>query len=167
MAKEFRRGSKYEGFANFSATPQLELVKLIISLVATAQRDPESWFGRREHGANDQVAMMHTDISRAYFHAPSKEEKYVELPSEMWRSEYPEYGRLRVSLYGTRDAAANWEDAYAKVLTEHGFSRGAASQCSFCCKERGIRDVVHGDDFLSGSPRSQLAWLEKSHGQAL
>ena len=24
-----------------------------------------------------------------------------------------------MSLYGTRDAAANWEDAYAKVLREH------------------------------------------------
>ena len=57
--------------------------------------------------------------------------------------------------------AANWEDAYAKVLTEHGFARGAASPCSFCCKERGIRVVVHGDDFLSGGPRSQLGWLEK------
>ena len=77
VAKEFRRGSKYEGFVNFSATPPLELVKLIISLVA-------------------KIAMMHTDISRAYFHVPSKEEKYVQLPSEMWRSEYPEYGRLRV-----------------------------------------------------------------------
>ena len=82
----------------------------------------------------------------------------------MWLSEYPEYGRLRVSLHGTRDAAANWEDAYAKVLTEHGFARGTASPCSFCCKERGIRVVVHGDDFLSGGPRSQLG---KSLGQAL
>ena len=51
VAKEIRRGSKYEGFANFSATPPLELVKLIISLVATAQGDLESWFGWREHGA--------------------------------------------------------------------------------------------------------------------
>ena len=56
---------------------------------------------------------------------------------------------------------SNWEDAYAKVLTEHGFARGVASPCSFCCKERGIRVVVHGDDFLSGGPRSQLGWLEK------
>ena len=31
---------------------------------------------------------------------------------------------LRVSLYGTRDAAANWEDAHAKVLREHQFDRG-------------------------------------------
>ena len=87
VAKEFHRGSEYEGFANFAATPPLKLVKLIISLVATAQRDPESWSGWREHGATDQIAMMHNDISRAYFHAPTREEKYVELPSEMWRSE--------------------------------------------------------------------------------
>ena len=70
--------------------------------------------------------MMHTDISRAYFHAPCKEEKYVESPPEMWSKGCPEYGRLRVSLYGTRDAAANWEDACAKVLREHQFNRWVA-----------------------------------------
>ena len=113
-------GSEPEGFANFSATPLPELVKLMSSLVAMAQRDPESWCVRRERGANDQIAMMRTDISRAYLHDPSKEEKHVELPSEMWQSEFPEDGRLRDSLHGTRDAPANWEDAYANVLTEHG-----------------------------------------------
>ena len=51
-----------------------ELVKFINSLRATVES------GWREHGANDQIAMMHTDISRV---------KYVELPSEMWRSENP------------------------------------------------------------------------------
>ena len=125
--------------------------------MATAKRDPVSWFGWREHGANDHIAMMHTDISRAYFHAPSMEENTLSCHQKMWRSGYPEYGRQRVPLHGTRDAAANWEDAYAKVLTEHGFTRGAA----FCCKERGIKVVVRGDDFLSGGPRSQLGWLEQ------
>ena len=47
VAREFRRSPIYEGFANFSATTPLELMKLIISLVATAQRDRESWFGWR------------------------------------------------------------------------------------------------------------------------
>ena len=58
---------------------------------------------------------MHTDISTAYFHCPSKAEKFVQLPSWMWRGVTLEHGRRRVSLCGTRDAAANWEDAYAKV----------------------------------------------------
>ena len=48
---------------------------------------------------------MHTDISRAYVHAPSKEEKYVELPPEMWSEGYLEFGRLGVLLYCTSDAA--------------------------------------------------------------
>ena len=42
-----------------------------------------------------------------------------------------------MSLYGTRDAAANWEDADAKVLHEHHFERGVACPCSFYSRERG------------------------------
>ena len=61
--------------------------------------------------------------------------------------------KTEVSQHGIRDAAANWEDAHAKILMEHGFARGAASSCSRCWKERGIRVVVHGDNFLSGGPQ--------------
>ena len=88
------------------------------------------WFGREGQESGSAIVMMHTDISRAYFHAPCKEGKYVELPHEMWSNGCPEYGRLRVSLYGTRDAA-NWEGAYAKALREHQFDRGVACPCSF------------------------------------
>ena len=124
VAKEFRRGSKIAGFMNFSAASPLELVKLMISIVATAQQDQTAWFGQERHENNSEIVMMHTDISRAYFHAPSKEKKNVELPPEIWIKGCPEYGRLRVSRYGTRHAAANWEDANAKVLQEHQFERG-------------------------------------------
>ena len=62
--------------------------------------------------------MMHTDVSRAYFHAPARELKYVELPpedcadgSEAWDL----CGRLNVSLYGTRDAAQNWEMSLEEI----------------------------------------------------
>ena len=37
-AKEFGGGSEYEGFANFSAPPPQELVRVIISMIATAQK---------------------------------------------------------------------------------------------------------------------------------
>ena len=122
-ATEFRCGSKVDGFAVFSATPSLELVKLIISMVATAQWDRVAWFGPEEHENRSEIVMMHTDTSNAYFLAPRKEEEYLELPPELWSEGYPEYGRLRVSLCGTCDAAANWEDACAKVLQEHQFER--------------------------------------------
>ena len=94
VAKEFRRGSKIDGLMGFSATPPLELSKLMISMVSTAQWDQTAWFGREGHESSSEIVMMHTDIRSAYFHAPCKEEKYVERPPEMWS---PEHGRLRVS----------------------------------------------------------------------
>ena len=75
--------------------------------------------------------MMHTDISRAFFFsALSKKEKHVQLPLDMWSGGTLEYGRLRVSLYGLRDAAANWDDAYAK---------GGAGETSLCAELRARR----------------------------
>ena len=160
VAKEFLRGSKIDGFMNFSATPPLELEKLMMSMVATAQWDQAAWFGQEGRESSSEIVMMHTDIRRAYLHAPCKEEKYGELPPEMWSKGCPEHGRHRVSLYGTRDAAANWEDAYAKVLREHQFDRGVAFPCSFHSRVRGVKIAVHGDDFKSGGPKHQLEWLE-------
>ena len=116
MAKEFRKGSKREAFANFSALPPLELVKMMISMVATAQEGQGSRYGKQNVAGGEEIVMMHTDISGSYFHAPSKVENYVELPGGMLTSNYPVNGRLRVPLYSTRDAATNWEDAYAKVF---------------------------------------------------
>ena len=89
LAKDFRRGSKVDGFMNFSATPPLESVKLMISMVATAQWDQAAWFGQDGHESISKIVMMHTDINRAYFHAPCREEKYVELPPEMSSEGYP------------------------------------------------------------------------------
>ena len=80
---------------------------------------------------------------------------------EMWSKGCPEYGRLRVSLYGTCDTAAYWEDANAKVLREHQFERGVACPCSCFSRVTGIRIIVHGDDFMSGGPKHQLQWLEE------
>ena len=83
VVNEFRRGSKVDGFTSFSAAPPLELVKLIISLVAIAQRDRAAWFGEEDHEDSAEIEVMHTDISSAYFHAPNKEATHVEQPPEM------------------------------------------------------------------------------------
>ena len=39
--------------------------------------------------------------------------------------------RVNKTMYGTQDAAANWEAACAKVLTDNGYIRGVASSCHF------------------------------------
>mgnify|MGYP003331301361 CR=1 FL=1 len=78
---------------------------------------------------------MHTDV-------------YVQLPSEdIGAGEEGMCGKLRLSMYGTRDAAQNWEAEYSGFLISLGFRRGGASPCVFYNKSRDIRIVVHGDDF--------------------
>ena len=72
------------------------------------------------------------DVRRAYFYAPAKREVFVELPPED-RQEGDEgmCGLLRVSLYGTRDAAQNWEEEFAGTLQELGFRKGKSSPLRF------------------------------------
>ena len=56
-------------------------------------------------------------------------------------------GKLKSSLYGTRDAAPNWEREYTDCLAQLGFVRGKTSPCTFYSKELDARLVVHGGDF--------------------
>ena len=62
---------------------------------------------------------MVQDVKKAYFFAPARREVYVALPWEDCNpGEEDMCGLLLKSLYGTRDAAANWAEAYTRVLTE-------------------------------------------------
>ena len=58
-------------------------------------------------------------------------------------------GKLNYSLYGTRDAASNWEEHYTQVLVDLGFTQGLSSPCVFHHDKRDITTVIHGDDFTS------------------
>ena len=49
------------------------------------------------------------DVKRAHFVSKAVRELYVELPPEMRQEGRDLVGKLIKSLYGTRDAAANWE----------------------------------------------------------
>ena len=90
------------------------------------------------------------DVSRAYFSA-----------DEDWEvGDEHRVGRVKLSLYGTRDAALNWAAAYTRYLLSLGFEQGRASRCNFQHKSRGIRLTVHGDDFLVVADAKQLAWLD-------
>ena len=101
----------------FAATPPLESLKLILSMTATAN-----------HG---EVVMVN-DISRAFFHARAKREVYVQLPKEDQKEgEEGLRGRLKYSMYGTRDAAQNWQEEYSSQLVQIGFQQGKVSPCTF------------------------------------
>ena len=67
-------------------------------------------------------------------------------------------GRLKLSLYGTRDAAANWQRCVADHLISLVFRQGLSNPCVFWHSRRGIRALVHGDDYASTGDLAQLDW---------
>lgn len=70
-------------------------------------------------------------------------------------------GILKKWMYGTRDAAHNWEHEYKEFVEAERFIVGKASPCVFRHPERRIRAVIHGDDFtLLGYP-SELDWFRE------
>lgn len=98
------------------------------------------------------------DVKRAHFCAKARREVKVRLPPELDpKGEF--YGLLLQSLYGTQDAAANWEFAYTEVLLKLGFCQGASSPCVFHHVRRGIRTWVHGEGFVNSGTKSNLLWF--------
>jgi len=95
VAKDFNMG-KEEGL--FAATPPLEALKLLISDAATVGG-----------GGREEKIVMINDVARAFFEADMRKEMCVELPAEgEVEGEGGMVGYLMKSLYGTRDAAANF-----------------------------------------------------------
>ena len=56
-------------------------------------------------------------------------------------------GKLARCMYGTRDAAQNWEREYESAFLKLGFKQGKSSPCLFYHEAKDLRVVVHGDDF--------------------
>ena len=69
--------------------------------------------------------------------------------------------KLEKSMYGTRDAAQNWEEEYTEFLIENGFKQGIANPCLFFNFERGIRTVIHGDDLTNLGNENSLDWFRR------
>ena len=99
------------------------------------------------------------DVRSAYFHARARRLVYVRLPAE--DDEPRKYGRLLKALYGTWDAAQNWEHAYIEFLESIGFTGGLSTPCMFHITERDVRVVVHGDDFTVLGSADSLDWFRK------
>jgi hypothetical protein len=145
VAKEIKTSYRPELFA---ATPPLEALKLLLSFAASSQ--------------GENRCIMHDDVSRAYFHAPAVRDVFVEIIDEDREAgDEAKCGWLNVSMYGTRDAASNWESKYQSVLKGKGFTMGRSNPCVFLHKEKDIRTVVHGDDFTSEGDITQLKWMQR------
>ena len=83
---------------------------------------------------------MAVDVKRAYFYAPATRDLFIRIPK----------AKLRLSLYGTRDAALNWTNTYTEFLEAQGFTKGRGCTRNFF-HPKGIVMTVHGDDFTSSA----------------
>ena len=73
---------------------------------------------------------MVNDVARAFFEAPAMRHICIEmLKEDMSEADrrHDKVGHLRMSLYGTRDAAMNWQEEVRKEMRKMGFTRG---QCN-------------------------------------
>ncbi|MDP7559816.1 MAG: reverse transcriptase domain-containing protein, partial [Planctomycetota bacterium] len=113
VAMEFKTDNKPEWYA---ATPPSECLKLILHKMAMSRK----------------AKIMYADVSRAYFYAKASRPVYVTIPEED-REPGDENccGKLKVSMYGTRDAALNWATEYGDTLKAAGFKQGVSSPCIF------------------------------------
>ena len=94
VAKEYKGKKSLSDL--FAAAPPLEALRLLLSYGASSGR----------HDTN----IMVVDIRRAYFYAPARRDVFVEICPEDWeQGDENRCAKLNGSLYGTQDAARNWD----------------------------------------------------------
>ncbi len=103
----------------FAATPPLDAFKIILSIAVMKDK-----------------ALDFIDVRRACFHAEARRDIFVNLPKEDPQHGSGKCGRLIRAMYGTRDAAQNWEYAYVDFMESAGFVRGIVNPCGFENEEK-------------------------------
>ena len=102
---------------------------------------------------------MINDVRRAYFYAACKRVLYVELPADPMAGRGM-LGRLNLSMYGTRDAASNWQETIRDHLANIGFRRGAGHPSVVHHETRDVTTLVHGDDYTTSGDSVDLDWFD-------
>ena len=138
----------YQDTDMFAPMPPLEAKKALFSLMAS-----------EKHKSGKPYNLGFLDIKKAYLYAAARRAVYVKLPPE---EAVPGHcAKLNVSLYGTRDAARNWEETYTKALRGLGFIQGRACPCAFYNPVKDCRIIIHGDDFTVLGLDEDILWLQK------
>ena len=131
-AKEFRASDPQKAGC-FAKTPPLEALGLLLSM-CVSEWDNDRDCERTKRG---KWKILFMDATRAHFHSPVMEAIYVDLPPEESRPGY--CARLVKSMYGTRQAAANWEAFTERFSKTPGFCKEHQTRiCSY------TRSVVYG-----------------------
>ena len=85
----------------------------------------------------------------------------IELPTEDSNKKDNQVGKLSLCLYGTGDAATEWQETLSKHMVGIGFKRGIGHHRVFYHGERNVAVLVHGDDYVSEGEKEELDWLQE------
>ena len=137
-AREFKSDDRPDLYAG---TPPLEALKAIISIAANHK---------------ETFSIRHIDASRAYFHAKAQRPVLIRLPAEdRMGTDAGKIGLMKKSMYGTRDAASNWERDWQEHVKKWGFQLGLSSKNLFHHKENRVSGLTHGGDFVLTGPTKE------------
>ena len=149
IARDFKPKGEKDRSEIFAAMAPLESEKLLFQQAMSQNARNRS---RGEAG----LKIMLIDVKKAHLNGFVGEDEfaYIELPRGVIKE--GQRGRLRRWLYGMRQAASAWERDYSDKLVAMGFEKGIAAATVFCWKSKGVRCVVHGDDFTFTGKREDL-----------
>ncbi len=160
VGQEIKRGSGFDKF--FAAMPSLSALKMLLTIAVTFKLTDSSGQVPRT-GPRRLLGFLDIDVKRAHFYSEATREIYVELPFRgKTTSDGDVVGRLKRSLYGTRDAPLNWELTIRKVMMKLGFVQGKSKPCIYYHQKRDLRTVVHGDDFTTAGSYENIKWLHEA-----
>ncbi len=133
----------------------MEALRTLVSEAATVSEDGTML---------EEKVITINDVARAFFEAKATKKVCIELPDEDKTAEdvrKDNVGLLQMSLYGTRDAATNWQEEVAKDMLSWGFARGRYNPCLYYHKATGLKTLVHIDDFVSVGSRAATSQFHK------
>ena len=137
-------GSDGDVSQTFAATPPLEALRAMISLCMSQKGIPES--KRKVLGVYD--------VSRAHFHSPAKRTLYVKtLPEDV--DNKIGIAKLLKAMYGSKDAAACWDEFAEKTMEGLSYKAGCFNPCLYRSTEQDGEAIRHGDDFVLLASREE------------
>ena len=131
VAQELGYGERLDEL--FAGTPSLGSVRLAL---AHAMTKP-----------NFKIMVM--DVKCAFLYGEIQRSVYIELPHVD-----PKYGdgsvvgKLRKSMYGTRDAPQIWGKVVQNTLENLGYAQSVYQPAVYYSREKDVMIIVHVDDFL-------------------
>ena len=100
------------------------------------------------------------DVRRAFLYGKMEREVYIRLPDDDPMAKGGKYlGRLRKTLYGTRDAPLAWQRVVREFMEGLGFESCLLVSGTYVHRKRDLRIIAHVDDFMACGSSFDVHWF--------